>query len=115
MEREAHRQELDIKNDKLEHVEDILLKSDERMKDKIDVIKSEYESKIHQMQTLSNENVREIGRLRLELEDKTKQIYALQGENNQKQTEIQHFKQSLENFRLEIKDMQHEGLLKEQT
>ena len=75
MEKEAHRQELDIKNDKLEHVEDILLKSDERMKDKIDVIKSEYESKIHQMQTLSNENVREIGRLRLELEDKTKQIY----------------------------------------
>ena len=28
------------------------------------------------MQTLSNENTREIGRLRLELDDKTKQIYS---------------------------------------
>lgn len=42
MQREAHRQELDMKLDKLEHIEDILLKSDERMADKVKVIKSEY-------------------------------------------------------------------------
>ena len=39
----------------------------------------------------------------------------MQGENNQKQTEIQHFKQSIENFRMEIKDLQHEGIVKEQN
>lgn len=115
MQREAHRQELDMKLDKLEHIEDILLKSDERMADKVKVIKSEYESKIHQMQTLSNENTREIGRLRLELDDKTKQIYAAEGEKNAKTTEIGHLKQSLENFRLEIKDIQHDKLVKEQS
>ena len=42
MQREAHRQELDMKLDKLEHIEDILLKSDERMADKVKVIKSKY-------------------------------------------------------------------------
>ena len=42
MEREQHRQELDIKDDKLQHVEDLLLKSDERMGDKINVIKADY-------------------------------------------------------------------------
>ena len=42
MERQAFNQEIEMKNDKLDHVEDILLKSDERMNDKLNVIKADY-------------------------------------------------------------------------
>ena len=42
-------------------------------------------------------------------------FHAAEGEKNAKTTEIGHLKQSLENFRLEIKDIQHDKLVKEQS
>merc|ERR1712071_700162 len=91
------------------------LKSDERMNEKLNVAKAEFQSKVHQLESLNQENSREIGRLRLELENKTKQGFVKDGAISVKDSEISSLKQSLENFRLEMKDIQHERTVSEQA